>query len=121
LGTFSFQKNRQALIRQSDLYVQEHQNKHWDKIETAPPRYEIPEQWSLKLNELLQGVIILIRRTNNNGYVNILGHDWMTDSFWTNRLVRAEIKLNKNIIVFYQIRRTPNEQPLLNSVKYKLN
>jgi hypothetical protein len=44
------------------------------------------------------------------------------DALWTNRFIRAELKLNKNIIEFYQLRRRePNQQPLLNTVKYKLN
>jgi hypothetical protein len=53
--------------------------------------------------------------------VTILGHQWMVDSLGTNRLVRAEIKLNKNIIQFYKLRRRePDQHPLINTVKYKL-
>jgi hypothetical protein len=53
--------------------------------------------------------------------VNVLGHQWLVDAFWTTRLVRAEVKINKMITIkFYQLRRrNPYEQPLLNAVKYK--
>ncbi|MDR3199178.1 MAG: hypothetical protein LBU34_15025 [Planctomycetaceae bacterium] len=54
--------------------------------------------------------------------IDILGHRWLVDSLWTNRLVRAEVKINKNIIEFYQLQRQdPKEQPLLNKVKDYLN
>jgi hypothetical protein len=75
-----------------------------------------------KIDNPLKGTIIFIRRTDNNGNVNILRRQWIVDSLWTNRLVRAELKLNKNIIEFYQLRRhEPDKQPLLNTAKYKLN
>jgi hypothetical protein len=102
--------------------VDAHRDKHWETIKETNNRYEISEQMKQKLDKPLQGTIIFIRRTDNNGNVNILGHQWMVDSLWTNRLVRAEVKLNKNVIEFYQLRRRePKQQPLLNSVKYKLN
>ncbi|MDR1963920.1 MAG: hypothetical protein LBQ50_09085 [Planctomycetaceae bacterium] len=68
----------------------------------------------------LKRTIILIRRTNDKGIVNILGHNWTVDKHWANRLVRAEIKLDKNCIEFYRLRRRePNDQPLLKKVKYR--
>jgi hypothetical protein len=53
--------------------------------------------------------------------VNVFGHQWLVDSFWTTRLVRTEVKINKMITIkFYQLRRrAPYEQPLLNAIKYK--
>jgi hypothetical protein len=54
----------------------------------------------------LKGTIIFIRRTDNKGMVNILGHQWLVDSFWTTRLVIDEGKINKMITIkFYQLRR----------------
>jgi rRNA pseudouridine-1189 N-methylase Emg1 (Nep1/Mra1 family) len=51
-----------------------------------------------------------------------MGHQWIVDEDCPNRLVRAEVKLNKNIIQFYKLRRRePDKQPLLNTVKYHLN
>ena len=115
-------KNYRTLLNQSSLYVNAHRNKHWATIETTNNRYDTSRQHVPLSNKPLKGTIIFIRRTDNNGNVNILGHQWNVEALWTNRLVRAEIKLNKNIIQFYQLRRRePNQQPLLNTVKYKIN
>jgi hypothetical protein len=115
-------KNYKALVDQSNLYVDAHRDKHWETIEETNNRYDTSGQSFQLLDNLCKGKIIFIRRTDNNGNVKFLGHQWMVDSLWTNRLVRAEVKLNKNIIEFYQLRRRePKQQPLLNAVKYKLN
>ena len=114
-------KNDQVLLEQSERYVDAHRDKHWSTIETTNNRYDLSKQNVPLSNKPLKGTIIFIRRTDNNGNVNILGRQWNVDALWTNRLVRAEVKLNKNIIQFYQLRRRePNQQPLLNTVKYKL-
>jgi hypothetical protein len=111
-------KNYKALVEQSTRYVDAHRDKHWE----TNNRYDTSGQSFQLLNNLCKGKIIFIRRTDNNGNVKIEGHQWRVDSLWTNRLVRAEVKLNKNIIEFYQLRRRESkQQPLLNSVKYKLN
>ncbi|MDR1477323.1 MAG: hypothetical protein LBJ00_00095, partial [Planctomycetaceae bacterium] len=99
-----------------------HRDKHWATIEAINNRYNISDQMKQKNDKPLKGTIIFIRRTDNNGNVNVLGNQWSVDSLWTNRLVCAEIKLNKNIIEFYQLRRRESyKQPLLNTVKYNLN
>jgi hypothetical protein len=114
--------NFQALVEQSENYVDAHREKNWSSIEAVNNRYDISAPKRLLSNKPLQGTIIFIRRTDNKGEVDILGHRWLVDSLWTNRLVRAEVKINKNIIKFYQLRRRePKEQPLLNKVKYYLN
>jgi hypothetical protein len=110
------------LVKQSGLYVDAHRDKHWTTIETTNNRYDISRQLATSLDKPLKGTIIFIRRTNNNGNVNILGHQWIVDESCPNRLVRAEVKINKNIIEFYKLqRREPYKQPLLNTVKYNLN
>jgi hypothetical protein len=115
-------KNYQALVEQSARYVDAHRDKHWASIETTNNRYDISDQMKQKLDKPLNGTIIFIRRTDNNGNVHLLGHQWIVDSLWTNRLVRAEIKLKKNIIEFYRLRRRkPDQQPLLKTIKYNLN
>jgi hypothetical protein len=102
--------------------VDAHRDKHWATIEAINNRYNISAQMKQKNDKPLKGTIIFIRRTDNNGNVNVLGNQWSVDSLWANRLVRAEIKLDKNIIEFYQLRRRePYKQPLLNTVKYNLN
>jgi hypothetical protein len=101
--------------------VEAHREKNWDSIETTNNRYDISVQKRLPSNKPLKGTIIFIRRTDNKSTIDILGHRWLVNSLWTNRLVRAEVKINKNIIELYQRRREPKEQPLLNKVKYYLN
>jgi hypothetical protein len=65
--------------------------------------------------------MILIKKTDNYGYANVLGNNLWVDNLWTNRLVRAEININKKIINFYRLRRRePNDQPLIRTVKYSL-
>jgi hypothetical protein len=102
--------------------VKDHREMNWDSIETTNNRYDISDQKRQLSNKPLKGTIIFIRRTDNKGMIDILGHRWLVDSLWTNRLVRAELKIYKNIFEFYQLRRRePNVQPLLNKVKYYLN
>jgi hypothetical protein len=115
-------KNYRELLEQSDLYVNAHRDKHWATIEETNNRYDISDQMKQKIDKPLKGTIIFIRRTDNNGNVNILGHQWLVDSLWTNRLIRAEVIIDKNIIKFYRLRRRePDKQPLLNTAKYHLN
>jgi hypothetical protein len=69
--------------------------------------------------------MILIKRTDNNGCANILGNNLgnnlVVDKLWANRLVRAEINIDKKIINFYRLRRRePNDQPLIKTTKYSL-
>jgi hypothetical protein len=85
--------------------VEVHREKNWDSIETTNNRYDISVQKRLPSNKPLKGTILFIRRTDNKGHVDILGHRWLVDSLWTNRPVRTEVKINKNTIEFYQLRR----------------
>jgi hypothetical protein len=103
--------------------VEAHRDKHWASIEAVNNRYDISEQNIIQHDKTLKGTIIFIRRTDNNGMASVLGHQWLVDSFWGNRLVRGEVKINKMITIkFYRLRRrTPYEQPLLNAIKYKPN
>jgi hypothetical protein len=90
-------------------------------IQTAPDRYEIPKNWICCYDNLLKGKMILIKRTDNNGCANILGNNLVVDKLWVNRLVHAEINIDKKIINFYRLRRRePNDQPLIKTVKYSL-
>jgi hypothetical protein len=94
------------LVGQSDRYVEAHREKHWASIEAVNNRYDISDKNIIQLDNPLKGTIIFIRRTDNNGMVSVLGHQWLVDSFWTTRLVRAEVKINKMITIkFYQLRR----------------
>jgi hypothetical protein len=67
---------------------------------SAPDRYEVPDDFIFRYNNPLKGKIIFIKRTDNNGYANVLGNRWEVDHLWTNRLVRVEIILKKNASIF---------------------
>ena len=91
------------------------------RIEAAPERSSFPKNWSLDLQATPKGKLIYLRRTNDQGYVNFLGHTYLVDSRRPNRLVRAEVDLEAEMICFYALRRKePNVQPLLTNVAYQL-
>ncbi len=90
------------------------------RIDAAPRRAPFPRDWSLKLQAPLKGRLIYLRRTNDEGHVNFLGHTFKVDLHWPNRLVRAEVDLDAGVICFYALRRRePNTQPLLTRVPYR--
>jgi hypothetical protein len=63
-------KNYQALVEQSDHYVEAHREKHWASIETVNNRYDISDKNLIQLENPRKGTIIFIRRTDNNGMVS---------------------------------------------------
>jgi hypothetical protein len=73
-------KNDQALAEQSSRYVDAHRDKHWASIEATNNRYDISYPLKQELNKPLDGTMIFIRRTDNNGNVNVLGRQWIVDS-----------------------------------------
>ena len=86
-----------------------------------PPEKNGEERW--RWNDRLPlngGTIVYIRRTNDHGQVNLLGHRFDVQSTWTHRLVRCEVNLDTLTIYFFALRRfEPNVQPLLNEVHYE--
>jgi hypothetical protein len=64
---------------------------------------------------------VFIRRTNEKGEVQLLGHTFVVNPQWPNRLVRADLDLTKGRIGFFTLRRrAPDQQPLVAEVFYKL-
>lgn len=85
----------------------------------APNRRSFPNDWKIDFQKPPQGKIIYIRRTDNQGNISLLGHQFPIDSLWTHRLVRCEIDLDHHVInVFRLRRREPNDQPLLKTIEY---
>jgi transposase len=114
-------KNRKQLIEQSQCYVEAYRDKKYDSIQSAPDRYEIPDNYIFCYDNLLSGQIFFIKRTDENGCVNVLGNHFKIDKLWTHRLVRVEINLIKHIIDFYRLRkREPNDQPRIKTKKFTL-
>jgi transposase len=105
----------------SDRYVAASRARAAARIEAAPPRRPFPEGWRLDLQAHPRGRIVYLRRTGEQGAVELLGHRFEVDTTWPNRLVRAEVDLDAGHIRFYALRRrNPGRQPLLREVAYRL-
>ena len=105
----------------SDRYVAAHRTRSAARIEAAPTRRPFPRKWKLDLQAHPRGRIVFIRRTNEKGEVQLLGHTFVVDAKWPNRLVRADLNLTKARICFYTLRRrAADKQPLVADLAYKL-
>jgi len=114
-------RSLRGLRNRSANYVIAARQKHAARIEAAPSRRASPKRWRLNLQKHPQGTLIYIRRTNDRGRVNLLGHQFLVDCNWVHRLVRAEVDLKAGKINFYALRRRePTEQPLLKTTHYEL-
>ena len=88
------------------------------RIEAAPPRRPLPRGWVVDL-QALKGKVIFLRRAGPGGRVSLLGHTFEVDRDWPNRLVRAEVDLDRKRVRFYALRRRePAWQPLLRTHRY---
>ena len=114
-------KNLKQVTTELEKYVFEHRLTHQENIVTAPIRKKFPTQWNEKKVPQIQGKIIYLRRTDDEGYVNILENKLFVHKHWLNRLVRAEIDIDNNNIRFYQLRRKePEKQIMLKKLKFNL-
>ena len=113
-------KNLADLTHYSDRFVQAACQRAAPRHEAAPLRRIIPKTWQLDLQRPLQGTVIYLRRTNDRGEVEFLGHRFLVDPLWPHRLVRAEVDLTNERIRFYRLRRRqPDQQPLFKTIAYK--
>jgi hypothetical protein len=114
-------ENLRAAQRQSTKYVEATRAKNASRRDGTPTRWEFPSDWQLDYQKHPQGKVIFIRRTNDNGQVEVMGHRWMLSCTVSHRLVRAEVNLTKNKIDFYRLRRRePEEQLHLGTAEYHL-
>jgi hypothetical protein len=91
------------------------------RIEAAPARRPFPTNWKMELKARPRGRVVYVRRTNAAGEVNLLGKSWVVSPGWPNRLVRCEVDLERDRIVFFTLRRRdPNSQPKTLEVDYRL-
>jgi putative transposase len=91
------------------------------RIEAAPRRRAFPAPWELDLQAAPRGRLIYLRRTDEQGRIEVLGQRWQVSQTWPHRLVRAEVDLNRNKIRFHTLRRRePLSQPLVLEVPYRL-
>jgi hypothetical protein len=77
-----------------------------------------PIDWQLNYQQHPKGKVIFIRRANDRGEVEVMGHRWILSSDSAHRLVRAEVNLTKDKIDFYRLRRKPSDQQHLGTAKY---
>jgi len=109
------------LQARSTRYIQAHRRRSACRTEAAPTRASFPDQWRWDERAPLNGgTIIYIRRTNDHGQVNLLGHRFEVQPTWPHRLVRCEVNLDIHKILFFALRRfEPDVQPLLNHAHYE--
>jgi transposase len=110
-----------GLSQRSAKYITAARQRSRARIEAAPRRRRFPKNWRLDLQRAPRGMVIFLRRTNDQGRASLLGHAFDVDRHWLHRLVRAEVNLDDNTIRFFALRRRePTDQPLLNKVPYTL-
>lgn len=107
------------LQARSDAYITAHRARSCQAAEAAPPRRPMPQHFELDLHAPLRGQMIFIRRTDENGYVHLLGQRFAVSRDWLHRLVRCEVDFDHHCIRCFALRRrAPTEQPLLNTLAY---
>ena len=108
------------LQRLLDRYVQAFRAK---KAPYPPDvaRQELPQDFDFDPTRPMRGQMIFIRRTDDRGSVQMLGHYFPVTHEWLNRLVRCEVNIDQNLIRCFALRRrTPATQPLLATIPYTL-
>jgi len=114
-------KSLDALCDRSDRYVVAHRKRTVSRRDGAPERTPFPRDWELDLKAPPAGRIIYLRRTDDRGRAALLGRTFEVAPTWRHRLARCEVLLSERCIRFYALRRrAPHDQPLLNTVSYRL-
>lgn len=107
------------LRQRSAAFIEALRTRLASRIEAAPPRRAMPEEFKVDYRRALDGRLIFIRRTNDRGAVQCLGHQWMADEHWVRRLTRIEVDLDAGKVSIYALRRRePTVQPLLTTFPY---
>ena len=103
----------------SQRYITAYRGKTAPRREAAPNRRGFPRRFQLNLNAPLKGTIIYLRRSDDQGNVQLLAQAFRPTEYWVHRLVRCEVDFTHQRIRFYALRRRdPNEQPLLCELAY---
>jgi hypothetical protein len=109
------------LEQRSALWLAATALRHALRAERAPVRTLFPEDFTLDLQAHPVGMIIFIRRTDDDGFASLLGRRFLVDPHWAHRLVRCDVDLRNHTIRFYALRRRdPSDQPLLAEHPYSL-
>ncbi len=116
---FTFESLREVQ-QQSDRFVKAVHQRSAIRIQDAPRRRPYPEDWTFNAQRKLQGTVIFIRRTNDQGAVSLLGHSFPLDATWPHRLVRCEVDLTRGEITCFKLRRRePHDHPKIKTIDYK--
>jgi putative transposase len=109
-----------ALYRRSQAYVAACQLKLTQRIAKASAlRRPWPATFHFDPKAALEGTVIFLRRSDEEGRVTVMGRSYKIDPQWQHRLVRAEVNFITQQMQFYGLRRAaPSSQPLLLSQPY---
>jgi transposase len=89
-------------------------------IEAAPSRTPLAPAGRLDLRQLTPGTIVYVRRCDESGHVQLLGHRFAVAPSWSHRLARIEVDLANAVIRCFGLRRKdPDHQPLLTEIPYQ--
>lgn len=103
----------------SAAYIAAHRTKTAHRRDHAPERRPFPKTFHWDPDVEPQGQIIYIRRSSEQGAVDLLGRSYAVDVDWPHRLVRCEVDFTHHHIQFYALRRQdPPAQPMLREVDY---
>ena len=110
-----------ALQQQSDRFIHAVRERAAHRQEWAPIRRPFPTPWTLDLQQAPRGTVIFLRRAYAHGNVQFFGRQFHVSSHWPHRLVRAEVLLSENTILFFALRRrSPKDQPILAKIPFSL-
>lgn len=108
-----------ALGVQSDLFLAAHRQRYALRLEQAPLRRPVPQDFCLDLQARPRGTVIYLRRCTAGGEASLLGQVFPVDRHWPHRLVRCEWDLDAQCLRFFALRRRePTWQPLLQEVPH---
>jgi transposase-like protein len=111
--------NVASLMSISARYIDAYRGKTATRRDSSPPRRAFPKWFKLDLNGALNGTMIFVRRSDDNGSVRVLGHSYLVDQHWLHRLVRCEVDFTHHRIRFVALRRrAPDQQLLLRELPY---
>lgn len=110
-----------SLEERSRRYITALRARNAQRSDGAPFRRRFPQGWKPVMQGKPTGRLIYLRRTDDQGYVCVLGHAFLVHQTWLHRLVRCEVDLDAHRIGFVTLRRQcPSDQLLLNEAQYWL-
>jgi transposase len=108
-----------ALRRVSATYIKAHRAKTAHRRDLGPARRRVPNGFTWDPTAPLRGSMIFIRRSDEQGRVNLLGRPFPVEQNWPHRLVRCDVDFTHQRIRFHALRRRdPEAQPLLHELIY---